>query len=83
MNYEERNEQNRGYRNFRTGLDFGMGIFYILIGISVGYLRYFGTIELQKIYAYALGMLIILYGAFRISRGIAGVKEQNARKNRL
>lgn len=82
MNYEERNEQSRGYRNFRVGLDFGMGIFYILIGGSVTYLRYFGALELQKGYAYPLGILIILYGIFRISRGIVGIKEERTRKNR-
>jgi hypothetical protein len=81
MNYDERNQQNRGYRNFRTGLDFGMGIFYIIIGISVFYLRYFGAIELQKGYAYALGLLIIFYGIFRISRGVVGIRDQQRRKN--
>jgi len=81
MNYEERNEQNRGYRNFRTGLDFGMGIFYMLIGFSVLYLKYFGAIELSKGLAYALGIMIVLYGVFRVSRGIQAVREQNKRTN--
>ncbi len=81
MNYEERNEQNRGYRNFRTGLDFGMGFFYILIGFSVLYLKYFGAIELSNGIAYALGIMVVLYGVYRIVLGVRNVREQHNRKN--
>lgn len=55
---------------FRAVLNLVMGVVYILLGIVVMYLKYFGTIELGALLAYFLGGLFILYGAFRIWRGV-------------
>ncbi|HXS38481.1 MAG TPA: DUF308 domain-containing protein [Flavipsychrobacter sp.] len=79
MNYEERNQQSRGYRNFRTSLDLGMGILYIIIGALIIYARYFGTMELTTAFAYVLGGLMVVYGIFRIVRGLSGLR--NSRRD--
>ena len=76
---EDRMEQSKSYQSFRTGLDLGMGILYICIGGFICYAKYFGVVSLPDTYAYILGGLMMLYGAFRIYRGVAVV---NARKNK-
>jgi len=79
MNYEERNEQSGPYRHFRTSLDLGMGVFYIVISVAVISMKYFGTIELPTASAYILGGLMALYGLFRIYRGIQGMRIKRQR----
>jgi hypothetical protein len=74
MNYEERNEQSGPYRHFRNSLDLGMGLFYIIIGVVIISVKYFGFIELSVVYAYILGGLMVLYGAFRIYRGLQNLR---------
>lgn len=44
-----------------------MGLIYILIGASVIYRKWFIT-ELNTLVSYSLGLLLILYGLFRIYR---------------
>ncbi len=59
---------------FRAMLNLVMGAVYILLGIVVMYLKYFGTIELGALLAYFLGGLFAVYGAFRIWRGAHDLK---------
>lgn len=59
---------------FRAMLNLVMGVVYILLGVVVMYLKYFGTIELGALLAYFLGGLFALYGAFRIWRGSHDLK---------
>ncbi len=54
---------------FRAGLHMVMGIIYVILGITVFYLKHFGTLELQSVIAYLLGGLFCLYGLFRLWRG--------------
>lgn len=68
-------ENNKGYRNFRNSLDLGMGVFYVIIGVLILYVKYFGTLELSQGTAYALGGLVVLYGLFRIYRGISNFRK--------
>jgi len=75
MNYQERNEGSKGYRNFRSSLDLGMGVFYIIIGLILLYVKYFGSMELSTTYAYILGTLMLVYGIFRLYRGIIAFKK--------
>lgn len=63
---------------FRAGLNVAMGILYIILGGAVVVLRRFGMIELDAIISYALGGLFVLYGVFRIWRGLADFKELRA-----
>lgn len=75
----DRNEPNTPYGTFRTSLDIGMGVFYIIIGGLILYARYFGTVELPASYAYILGGLMIAYGIFRIYRGLIVVLRKRKR----
>lgn len=79
MSLEEQN-RNRGIERFQTIMHLGMGSFYIIIGLLVLYVRYFGTMELSAGLAYALGGLMILYGVFRLWRGFVGLKQQKLRR---
>ena len=73
MNLDERMERSRTYSAFRTTLDMAMGAIYVLMGIFTLGLRYFGTVELPATTAYLLGGLLVVYGAFRIYRGLVAI----------
>jgi hypothetical protein len=81
MNHEERS--GRIYSQFRTSLDFGMGIMYILIASMILTIKYFGTMALDASFAYILGTLMLLYGVFRIYRGFSALRnrKRNAKKD--
>jgi uncharacterized membrane protein len=79
MNIDERTEQNNSFSTFRTSLDVGMGVVYAVLGIVVFSMRNFGTIELPASSAYVLGSVMVLYGAFRVYRGIVAIMQR--RKN--
>jgi len=80
MYEDEQSSAGRTYSNFRSTMDLGMGSIYIIIGILVLYLKYFGTMELSNGYAYALGGLLCAYGLFRIYRGIMGLKDMRRKR---
>ena len=66
-------ENNKTYRTFRTGLDMGMGMVYVLFGAMVIIGRYFGTMQLNATVAYLVGGLMVAYGIFRVYRGVSVV----------
>lgn len=72
--YEERQENNVATNRFRSSLNVGMGIIYVLIGSTVVYMKYFGVVALNNGLAYALGGLMILYGLFRLWRGLRDLR---------
>lgn len=49
------------------------GLFYIVLGIVVILYKFFFTV-LEPGVAYALGILLILYGVFRIYRAVTKIK---------
>ncbi len=65
---------------FRIGLHLGMGTIYLFFGVLVMYVKYFGAMELPSGVAYTMGTLLLIYGAFRIIRGILDLR--NLRQNR-
>lgn len=69
--FEERNKNNDSIIRFRATMHLGMGTIYIVLGLIVIYVRAFGTMELSATFAYILSGFMVLYGAFRIWRGIA------------
>lgn len=71
MNIEERNEKNKAYKNFRSVLHLGMGALYIALGVFVMYFKSFGAYTLPISLAYVFGILMLVYGAFRVWRGMA------------
>ncbi|RYG54082.1 MAG: C4-dicarboxylate ABC transporter [Chitinophagaceae bacterium] len=64
---------------FRGSLHIGMGIMYILIGSLVLYIKYFGAMELPSGLAYVLGTMMLLYGIFRLWRGITFMRQRMRR----
>lgn len=50
------------------------GLFYIVLGIVVVTYKFF-FIVLEPSVAYALGAILVLYGIFRIVRGILRLKK--------
>lgn len=79
MSYEERNGSNKGYQRFKGTMHIAMGIFYLVIGLLVIYVKYFGAMELPDGFAYVLGGLMLAYGLFRIWRGFADLKAMSRR----
>ncbi len=63
-----------GMQRFQTIMHLGMGCFYLVVGMLVLFVKYFGTMELSSGLAYTLGTLMIIYGLFRVWRGIAALK---------
>ncbi len=49
------------------------GLFYIVLGIVVMIYKFFFTI-LEPAIAYALGVVLIIYGIFRIYRAVSKIK---------
>ena len=83
MNNEERGE-NKGYRNVRSVLHIGMGGIYLLFGGIIITYRNFGSLDLSDAMAYSIGGLMILYGAFRLYRGLTDMRNmRRERRNRL
>ncbi|HRO41382.1 MAG TPA: hypothetical protein PL009_01015 [Flavipsychrobacter sp.] len=72
----EENNRNKGMQRFQASMHLGMGIVYLIFGVLVIYVRYFGAIELSAGVAYTLGGFMILYGLFRIWRGVAFFKQR-------
>ncbi|MGN7864507.1 DUF308 domain-containing protein [Chryseobacterium sp.] len=50
------------------------GLFYIVLGIVVIVYKFFFTI-LEPAVAYALGVLLVIYGIFRIYRAVSKIKK--------
>lgn len=69
----------RGYQQFRASLHLGMGIFYVVVGLLILYVKHFGAMELPTTFAYALGALMIVYGVFRIWRGVVDFRNMPKR----
>ena len=82
MSYEERNKSHSTYSKFRATMHIAMGIFYLFIGAMIIYIKYFGSMQLPEGFAYILGGLMIAYGAFRIWRGIADIRNAPKRDYR-
>lgn len=74
MNYQEKKSGSKNYDRLRGSMHIGMGLFYLVTGVLVLYVKYFGTLQLPDMLAYALGVLMLAYGVFRIWRGVASIK---------
>jgi len=55
-----------------------MGIIYLLASLLLMYVKKFGSIELPGGVVYALCVLLIVYGAFRLWRGIADFRNMRS-----
>jgi hypothetical protein len=67
--------QSKSYKNVRAVLHIGMGGIYLLFGFIIATYKNFMTRELGTGMAYAIGGLMIAYGAFRLYRGFADIAQ--------
>lgn len=74
MDSGDRNRKGTNWQRVRAMQHIGMGAVYIVIAALLFWVKTFGTIELSKGVAYALGGLLLVYGAFRIWRGLKELK---------
>ena len=74
MPNEERNKSNRGYTRLKAMQHIAMGIIYLVFAGAMFYLKKFGAIDLSAGISYALGSVLVLYGAFRLWRGFVEMK---------
>ena len=75
MNNEGSRGENKGYRNVRAVLHLGMGGVYLLFGSIIIAYQNFGTLGLSPAMAYGIGGMMLLYGVFRLWRGVVGMRE--------
>jgi hypothetical protein len=76
MSYEERREADKGFMRVRSTLHIGMGVLYLVFGSAVIYMQRFGNLALPGFMAYIVGGLMLLYGGFRIWRGLRDARER-------
>ena len=60
---------------FYNILTFVVGILYIIVGVFVIITRSFG-VKLDPIAAYALGILLCIYGVFRLVRAFIRLRKE-------
>ncbi len=63
----------KGFMRMRSIMDFGMGLLWTAMGIFLIFIRYFNTglaARFDDIYMKMFGGLCVVYGIFRIYRGI-------------
>lgn len=77
MDSELRNKKSRVYNSFKGVLHIAMGVIYIVLGCATIYMKAFLTVEISSAaVAYIIGGLFLLYGAFRLWRGLTDMRRQ-------
>jgi hypothetical protein len=80
MSYDDGSDKSSGYKGIRSSLHIGMGVVYLVLGGIAVVGKYFGKFELDPIKAYVLGGIMILYGAFRLWRGVQDIRMRKLEK---
>lgn len=70
----ETNASSGKYGNFRVIMDIVMGIVYIGLSGVVLYKKKFGVMDLSPGVVYAMTGMLVLYGSFRIYRGVVELR---------
>jgi hypothetical protein len=72
MSTDLEEKRRKAYVNRRSMMDLGMGIIYAVMGGFFGFSEFFGiSMEFPpKPFSYIFGGLCLLYGGFRIYRGV-------------
>ena len=73
MSYEGNDQRKRSGRGFRTTLDLGMGIFYVVIGLMVMIFKSFFEVKIPVVIAYVLGAMMVVGGGYRFYKGLKDV----------
>ena len=76
----DNNQRPSSYERMQIPLHIGMGCVYIIFGILILYVKYFGSMELSAGLAYALGGLMLVYGTFRLWRGFSLLRKSNRKR---
>lgn len=64
----------KGYAQIRAVRHIAMGIIFLVFAVVMFKQKTFGAFDLSNGLAYSLGSVLVLYGAFRLWRGIADWK---------
>jgi len=72
------NNREKGMQRFQAIMHLSMGAIYVIFGALVVYIRYFGAMELSAGIAYTLGGFMVLYGLFRLWRGMTFFKNRQS-----
>ncbi len=75
MDREERNSKNKSLLNFKASMHIGMGVLYMALAAVVIYFNDIGKIMLPTGLDYAIATLMVIYGGFRIWRGITQLRQ--------
>ena len=72
MENELREKRNKRYANMRAIIDFGMGALYLAVAFLMFFADKIGFdwIGFDKVFRYIFGAICLLYGGWRIYRGI-------------
>jgi hypothetical protein len=72
MKNEYAEKRTRRFLTMRSIMDFGMGILYLAVGLFIMFPQVlgFGIEAFDKIFRYMFGGLCVVYGTWRIYRGI-------------
>ncbi|MES2480051.1 MAG: hypothetical protein V4561_13265 [Bacteroidota bacterium] len=65
---------------WRAWLHIGMGVVYLLFAAMVYNFKKFGNVELGEVTVYGMSGLLVIYGVFRIWRGIADLRYINSQQ---
>lgn len=76
MEREDRNSKSKVYKSFKGSLHIAMGGIYIVVGCSMIILKALITMPLSTPVAYMGGGLFLLYGAFRVWRGVMDMRNR-------
>jgi len=65
-------KRNRRYANMRAIKDFGMGVFYLAMAFFMFFPEKLGydMVNFDKLFRYGLGGISLIYGTWRIYRGL-------------
>jgi uncharacterized membrane protein HdeD (DUF308 family) len=74
MSIEPNNNYNNSRPSIRTWMHLISGSIYLIMGALVIYLKFFNSIQLSNGAAYAFGCLLLLYGIFRLYRGVVNFR---------
>jgi hypothetical protein len=70
---ENFNSRQKGYRRMRSIMDFGMGLLWVGMGVFLIFIQEFSpslAVRYDDLYMKIFGAVCIIYGSFRIYRGI-------------
>jgi hypothetical protein len=74
MSTDAEEKRVKSYKRMRATLHVGMGLFYLIAGFLLVYAKHFGAIDFSAPVAYTLGILMFVYGTFRVWRGMTDMR---------